>query len=462
MAVALAIMEAAVMFAALFTLLLRPAAEALALTIACAVAFYYCDLYDLRVAWSFRDCAPRFVRALGLVIVAVAVSDIVLRIDTRDATALVTGLAVAIALLVVGRACCYGILRRRPYAQSVLILGGGRLAEGLVREIAARPHLRWAVALVTEVPPTSGRPFRYPVLGTLAQLPSIVEHVHPERIVVALDERRRAEVMPVLLEARARGIRVEDGVDVYERITGKLAIEVLPAASVVFAKGFRVARGHAAIGRGLSLAAAAAALIVVAPLIALIALAVKLDSRGPVFFRQERIGLRAKRFWLIKFRTMRPVDAEVSAWVRDNTDRITRVGRVLRKFRLDELPQFLNVLRGDMNLVGPRPHPVVNYELFAREIPYYALRAAVRPGVTGWAQVRYGYANDLTEETEKMRYDLYYLKHLSIWLDLRILVDTIGVVVAGLGSMSADRRPGLADTLPITNDARHAATKDAA
>jgi UDP-GalNAc:undecaprenyl-phosphate GalNAc-1-phosphate transferase len=112
--------------------------------------------------------------------------------------------------------------------------------------------------------------------------------------------------------------------------------------------------------------------------------------------------------------------------------------------------------------VGPRPHPVVNYELFAREIPYYALRAAVRPGVTGWAQVRYGYANDLTEETEKMRYDLYYLKHLSIWLDLRILVDTIGVVVAGLGSMSADRRPGLADTLPITNDARHAATKDAA
>jgi lipopolysaccharide/colanic/teichoic acid biosynthesis glycosyltransferase len=212
----------------------------------------------------------------------------------------------------------------------------------------------------------------------------------------------------------------------------------------------------------MSLAAAAVALIVLAPLMAFIALAVKVDSRGPVFFRQERIGRHGKRFWLIKFRTMRPVTAEVSAWVRDNADRITLVGRLLRKFRLDELPQFLNVVRGDMNLVGPRPHPVVNYELFTREIPYYALRAAVRPGVTGWAQVRYGYANNLEEETEKMRYDLYYVKHLSIWLDLRILVDTVGVVLTGLGSMSADARPGLTDTLPLGNEPRHATTEDAA
>jgi lipopolysaccharide/colanic/teichoic acid biosynthesis glycosyltransferase len=231
----------------------------------------------------------------------------------------------------------------------------------------------------------------------------------------------------------------------------------------VFAKGFRVARGHAAIGRALSLAAAAVAVLLLAPLMGLIALAVKVDSRGPVFFRQERIGRHGKRFSLIKFRTMRPVTAEVSAWVRDNADRITRVGRWLRKFRLDELPQFFNVLRGDMNLVGPRPHPVVNYELFTREIPYYALRAAVRPGVTGWAQVRYGYANNLEEETEKMRYDLYYVKHLSIWLDLRILVDTVGVVVTGLGSMSADARPGAADALPLANEPRRpATTEDAA
>ncbi|HEY7517062.1 MAG TPA: sugar transferase [Methylomirabilota bacterium] len=463
MPVALAVLESAFMFATLSRLLVRPPAEALVLTAACATAFYYCDLYDFRISRTLRDCAPRFLRALGLVLLAVAVVDIVMGIETRDGTALVTGLLVAVALLLVGRACCYGILRRGPYTQRVLIVGGGRLAGALAHEIAVRPHLRWAVSLVTETPPVPGRaPVRYPVLGTLAELGSVVRQRRLQRIVVALGERERADAMPVLLEARGRGIRVEDAVDVYERITGKLAIEVLPAANLVFGKGFRVARGHAAIGRAMSLVAAAVGLVIVAPLMAVIALAVKLDSRGPVFFRQDRVGYHGKRFSLIKFRTMRPVPAEVSAWVRDNADRITRVGRLLRKFRLDELPQFLNVLRGDMNLVGPRPHPVVNYELFTREIPYYALRAAVRPGVTGWAQVRYGYANDLVEETEKMRYDLYYVKHLSFWLDLRILIDTVGVVVSGLGSVAADVQPDMDETLPRGGESRAATTRDAA
>jgi exopolysaccharide biosynthesis polyprenyl glycosylphosphotransferase len=333
----------------------------------------------------------------------------------------------------------------------------------LADEIAARPHLRWAVGVVLDGPlPSPGRArFRYPVLGGLDRLPKIVERVRPQRIVVALPERRRVDVMPALLDARGRGIAVNDAVDVYEELTGKLAIEALPPASLVFSKGFRVSRGNAMLGRAISLVAASIALAVAGPLIAAIAIAVKIDSPGPVFFRQERIGLHGRRFSLIKFRTMRPVAAEVSAWVRDNEDRITRFGHFLRKFRLDELPQFINVLRGDMNLVGPRPHPVVNYELFAREIPYYALRAAVRPGVTGWAQVRYGYANDLEEETEKMRYDLFYVKHLSVWLDLRIIVDTIKVVAFGLGSKAADVRAPLTTTALIT-DSRPATTEDAA
>jgi exopolysaccharide biosynthesis polyprenyl glycosylphosphotransferase len=459
MPVALAVLEAVCMFAALSTLLVRPRIEAVVLTAACAAAFYYCDLYDFRVTRSLRDCAPRFIRALGLVLVAVAAVDILVGIETRDGTALVTGLLIATALLLIGRACYYAALRRRPYTQTVVVLGGGRLAAALVREVAARPHLRWAVALVTETPPAAGRRlFRYPVLAGISELASVLDRARPDRIVVALEERDRAGGMPVLLQARGRGIRVDEAVDVYERITGKLAIEVLPAANLVFGKGFRLARGHAVVGRAMSWVVAVVGLLLLAPLMALIALAVKLDSAGPVFFRQERIGRHGRRFWLVKFRTMRPATAEVSAWVRDNADRITRVGRLLRKFRLDELPQFLNVLRGDMNLVGPRPHPVVNYELFTREIPYYALRGAVRPGVTGWAQVRYGYANNLDEETEKMRYDLYYVKHLSLWLDLRILIDTVGVVVSGLGSVN----PTTDDTLPLGRESRPATTEDAA
>ena len=474
MAIVLAFVEAVLMFMALLVLhrttagavtsgSMPPALEAAILTGACVGAFYYCDLYDLRVARSVRTCAPRLLKALGLVVVAVVAADLLLPSYTvAEGMSIASVLLVAAALPLGARVCCYGFLRTRPYAQTVLVLGGGRLAGMLVEEIAARPHLRWAVGMVVERA-TSGAaraPFRYPVLGGFERLPTIVERVRPHRIVVALPERQRAEVMPALLDARGQGIVVEDAVDVYERITGKLAIEALPPAALVFAKGFRVSRGYAAIGRAVSLVVGALGLAVCAPLIGLIAIAIKFDRKGPVFFHQERIGLHGRRFSLIKFRTMRPVAAEISAWVRDNEDRITRFGRVLRKFRLDELPQFVNVLRGDMNLVGPRPHPVVNYELFAREIPYYALRAAVRPGVTGWAQVRYGYANDLTEETEKMRYDLYYVKHLSIWLDLRILVDTVKVVVFGLGSTTADVKVGVG--VPLINEPRPATSEDAA
>ena len=474
MPIALAVVEAALMFAALVGLFMRapatgvgsltiPVFEALVLTLACVGAFYYCDLYDFRVARSVRTCAPRLLKALGLVVVAVAAADVFLPTQPfAEGMPVASVLLIAAALPLGARACCYGYIRTRPYAQTVLLLGGGRLARILADEISARPHLRWAVGVVIDgQPPASGvSPYRYPVLGGLDRLGRILTAVRPHRIVVTLPERRRAEVMPALLQARGQGIVVEDAVDVYERVTGKLAIEALSAASLVFSKGFRVSRGPALIGRLTSLAVATLALGVVAPLIGLIALAVKLDSQGPVFFRQDRVGRHGRRFSLIKFRTMRPVAAELSVWVRDNEDRITRVGRVLRKFRLDELPQFWNVLRGDMNLVGPRPHPVVNYELFAREIPYYALRAAVRPGVTGWAQVRYGYANNLEEETEKMRYDLYYVKHLSVWLDLRILADTVKVVVFGLGSKAADVRPAL--TPALMNEPRHATTEDAA
>ncbi|PYM67453.1 MAG: hypothetical protein DMD79_00965 [Candidatus Rokuibacteriota bacterium] len=169
---------------------------------------------------------------------------------------------------------------------------------------------------------------------------------------------------------------------------------------------FRKSRFELVVGRVVSLVTSVVALVVLAPLMGLIALLIRLDSPGPALFVHERLSLHGKRFKLLKFRTMRPGEANASEWVQDNSDRVTRVGHWLRKYRLDELPQFVNILRGDMNLVGPRPHPASNLELFNERIPYYALRSEVRPGVTGWAQVRYGYANNLEEEIEKMRYDL--------------------------------------------------------
>jgi lipopolysaccharide/colanic/teichoic acid biosynthesis glycosyltransferase len=178
--------------------------------------------------------------------------------------------------------------------------------------------------------------------------------------------------------------------------------------------------------------------VLLAPLLIAIGLLIKFDSRGPTFFVQERIGRNGIPFNLIKFRTMHPADNRPSEWVQDNEGRITRVGKWLRRFRLDELPQLINVLRGEMNLIGPRPHPTSNQRTFVERIAYYGLRSMVRPGVTGWAQIRYGYANNLEEETEKMRYDLYYIKNQTVWLDIRILVETMLTML--MGDAAGERR----------------------
>jgi len=277
---------------------------------------------------------------------------------------------------------------------------------------------------------------RFPVAmhGPLEHLDKIIEDLRPDRILVALSERRGRLPVRQLLAAQRQGIVTEDGLQVYERLSQKVAIESLTPSQLIFSADFKKSRLELMASRAISFAVSLIALVALAPLIGLVALAVKLESPGPVLFVQNRVGFHGRSFKLIKFRTMHPRRAGTSEWARDNTERITRLGRWLRAFRLDELPQFVNVLRGDLNLVGPRPHPVSNFEYFMENIPFYAVRTVARPGVTGWAQIRYGYANNLEEEIEKMRYDLYYIKHLSPALDVRILFDTIKIVVFGRGA----------------------------
>ena len=290
-----------------------------------------------------------------------------------------------------------------------------------------------------------------------ARLRDAIEQLRPDRVLLGLGERRGRTPMRVLIESCiARGVEVEDVADFHERLAGKVDIESLAPANIVFGHRFRPSRAQQVIARAVSVCLAAVGLVAAAPILILIAAAVKIDSTGPVLFQQMRIGAHGRAFRLLKFRTMH-VGTRRSEWERDNRDRVTRVGKWLRAWRLDELPQFINVIRGDMNLVGPRPHPASNFELFtlvARNmsertgspVSCYALRTLVRPGMTGWAQVRYRYANDVDEEMEKLRYDLYYVKHAALLLDLRILVETIRAVV--LGSRTALARPAPAPPAP--------------
>jgi lipopolysaccharide/colanic/teichoic acid biosynthesis glycosyltransferase len=357
---------------------------------------------------------------------------------------LLTGLLVIAGFLLGLRGVRRGVQRLLRVGKRVLILGESPLGRQVIEAIERQQYRRFTIV---------------GVVHDVANLGRVIEATRPDRIVVALDERRGRLPLHRLVESLARGIVVEDAAETYERLTGKLALEALLPSRVIFSGDFRTSRLQRGLARVLSFLVATIGSIVLAPLLGVIVLLIKLDSRGPAFFIQERVGLSGRAFKLIKFRTMQPVSCPKSEWERDNYDRITRLGRWLRRFRLDELPQLVNVVRGDMNLVGPRPHPVTNLgmmilaarnlnELTGDAIPYYSLRCAVRPGITGWAQIRHGYANNLDEETEKMRYDLYYVKHMSLGFDLRILFETARIVVRGTPVTAATRQNAAPEPRP--------------
>ncbi|HVH30726.1 MAG TPA: exopolysaccharide biosynthesis polyprenyl glycosylphosphotransferase [bacterium] len=409
--------------------ILATLAQAAVLSVAFLTAFNYADLYNLQIVRSFDALLGRIPRVLAtaaalVTVVSLAVPSARIMADPFESSALIA-IAVIFGPFLPLRALVYWFMRNRRFGERLLIVGASPLVRTIIAESDWRPDLRYSVVGVVD----DGE-----------NLEGVIGTTHPTCIVVAPTERGKRFPLYRLVESLAHGIKVEDVAETYERLTGKLALEVLSPSSVLFTRDFRTPRLRRVTARALSLSAAAIGLLVFAPVLGLIAFLLKRESQGPVFFIQERVGLSGRVFKLIKFCTMRPVSQPKSEWEQDNRDRITPLGRWLRRFRLDELPQLVNVLRGDMNLVGPRPHPVSNLEvmvLAARNlseisgdaIPYYSLRCSVKPGMTGWAQVRYVYANSLEEEMEKIRYDLYYIKHSSLWFDLRILLETLKMVV---------------------------------
>lgn len=413
--------------------------QAGAVSLCCIVAFYYNDLYDLRVVRSFSLFASRLLQSFGVALILLAGFFLLFPDANMTEGPFVSSLLVSAGLLVPLRAIGYTIMRRRAFADRVLVLGTGPLARRIIHEIESRPNFRYAISgVVDEGNGVDATGLPYPVLGPLERLDKIIDEVKPDRLIVALTERRGRMPMGQLLECGAKGILVEDGLGTYESFTGKLPIEALTPSFLVFSGAFRKSRLQVAWRRVSSLLAALVGLLVTAPVMAVIAIAIKLDSRGPILYIEERAGLKGRPFWLVKFRTMHPPAPGqalvASVWDRDDSTRVTRVGRAIRRLRLDELPQFWNIVKGDMDLVGPRPEILSNVQAMTDQIPYYALRHSVRPGLTGWAQTRFGYSVSLEQVTEKMRYDLFYIKHMSGWLDLRILVDTVKIVLFGRGA----------------------------
>jgi sugar transferase (PEP-CTERM system associated) len=327
-------------------------------------------------------------------------------------------------------------MSRRAHS-NVLVLGTGKLACELVREILRRPELGLGVkGFVDDKPELVGVSIVNPcVLGLYQDLPFLVSKHQVDRIVVELQDRRGRLPVEELLQFKTRGIVIEDATTFYERITGKVAIENLKPSWMIFNEGFQLSRPKLVQKQIIAVVLSSLFLLLFSPLFLLIMLLVKLDSRGPIFLCQKRVGQGNRVFTLWKFRSMW-LDAENgtgAVWAEKNDPRVTRVGRILRQLRLDEIPQLLNVIRGDMTLVGPRPERPEFVSQLENSIPYYALRHTVKPGVTGWAQINYGYANSIEHAIEKLQYELFYIKNMSWLLDAIILFETVKTVLLRRG-----------------------------
>jgi sugar transferase (PEP-CTERM system associated) len=323
--------------------------------------------------------------------------------------------------------------------ERLLLVGTGAAAIELARELYDRRHELGVeiVGFVDPDPARIGEPVINPgVVGTIDDIPELVARLSADRVVVSLSDARGRLPMDRLLDLRMNsGVTFHHLASVYEEYTGKIAVENLRPSWLIFSKGFRKTRVVLAVKRVFDLMASLVGLVLALPLMAVTAVVIWATSPGPILYHQERVGLNGRVFRIHKFRTMR-ADAEAATgpvWSAENDTRITRVGRLLRRTRLDELPQFWNVLRGEMSFVGPRPERPEFVAQLTATLPYYLQRLVVKPGITGWAQVRYTYAASVEDAVEKLQYDLYYIKNLSLAFDLVVVLETVKIVLLRRG-----------------------------
>jgi sugar transferase (PEP-CTERM system associated) len=404
------------------------------------LCLYYADLYDLRLALDRRELAVRILQALGAASIGLA-------LVYYWFPALVIGRGVfmltaffVMTFVVAWRMVFVWLSRRMGPRERLLLVGTNDAAVTLARELfERRDDLGVEIVGFVDVDPRRvGAPVLNPgVIGTVEDIPSIVRARHVDRVVVSLADARGKLPMEKLLEMRLAGVTFDHLASVYEEFTGKIAVENLRPSWFIFAAGFRKSRVLDAVKRAIDIAVSTVGFVALLPLMLVVAAAVRLSSAGPVLYHQSRVGRDGRIFTIHKFRSMRH-DAEAATgpvWASTSGDpRTTAVGLWLRRSRLDELPQLWNVLTGDMSFVGPRPERPEFVASLQKTIPYYGQRHAVRPGITGWAQVRYTYGASVEDALQKLQYDLFYIKNLSIPLDLYIIFETLKTVVLRRGA----------------------------
>ena len=417
--------------------LVSAAGKGAVVTVLCLLCLYYNDLYDLTVVRTSREVIIRMLQAVGTASILIALLYLVLPGLAVADGAFLPAAGVFLLGMLLWRLVFNRVATLQSFGERILIIGTDETARTVARQVLAQRDFPYEiVGFIDEDARRIGESIVNPrIVGTPADIQELVTTRGIDRIFVGLSDRRGRLPVRELLRAKLSGVRVEDVNTVYERLTGKLMVEDLRPSWLIFSDDFRASRLTRQTKRAFDTLLAFVGLVIAAPLMVLVAVAVWLESGFPVLYRQERVGRTGRRFMLNKFRSMRH-DAEGATpiWASASDERVTTVGGVIRKMRFDELPQLWNVLRGDMSFVGPRPERPYFVSQLAAQIPFYEQRHAVKPGITGWAQVKYRYGASLEDSLEKLRYDLYYVKHLSLPFDLTILFDTVKVVLFAKGA----------------------------
>lgn len=394
------------------------------------VLMYYFDLYNTIIISNRREVVTRLVGVLGCTFVALAVLYYTFPEMSLGGSALWIGILIVAIAVPAWRGFFIALSSSARFAERTIIFGDGPLAGALIDEIARRPELGMRVVgyVGEQVQAASIRTVE------MAELEEVVKQQGVHRIIVTMADRRGRLPVGALLKLKASGVHIQDGPQYYESATGKIPLDSLRLSWLLFSPGFHLRAGLRLYKRILSLVLGSLAILLTAPLMLLIVIAIRLDSEGPALFRQKRVGENGHLFTVYKFRSMYDgSDKEHQRPAEQDDARVTRVGRWLRRARLDELPQLLNIVNGDMAFVGPRPFVPEQEEEYAAKIPFYRERWLVKPGATGWAQINRGYNATLEDNREKLAYDLFYIKNVSVGLDLFILFATVKILLLGRG-----------------------------
>jgi len=404
----------------------------------CLAAFYLFDLYDFVVMHDRRELVLRLIQALGLAWIALALAFYVFPALMLGRSVALIALPLALTLMVGWRVSIHWFLGHPDFGERILIVGSGKLAVEVAREVLNRPDAGYRIiGFVGTDSELLGKSLINPrVIGLTEQLGSIVKKEGIDRIVVAMGERRGQLPTDRLLELSLAGnVSIEEGASFYERITGRVSLNMIRPSWLIFSGRGRQARVATLTRNAVHWLVALLGFTLSLPIMLVTAILIKLDSRGPIFYKQERVGKNGHPFVLSKFRSMR-VDAEKAGpvWASKGDDRTTRVGRIIRKVRIDEIPQFWNILKGEMSFVGPRPERPHFVSQLAQEIPYYEQRHLIAPGLTGWALIKYPYGASIEDARQKLQYDLFYIKNYSLVLDALIMFETIKIILFGRGA----------------------------